>query len=55
MATLTSLIRKAQSVIAEYLPPDSGISEQDCLRDLIEILDGQEMIAAMADAETATV
>lgn len=46
MATLPDLVRQMQAIVAEYLPPDSGISDRDCLGSLIEILDGREMIEA---------
>lgn len=36
------LIRECQAVLAEYLPPDSGITAEEALNRLLGILDGPE-------------
>lgn len=35
------IIRESQSILTCYLPPDSGITQQQCISDLLDILDGQ--------------
>jgi hypothetical protein len=36
------LIRECLSVIQAYLPPDSAITEHECLDELLTILDGPD-------------
>lgn len=44
----TTLLHAAQKVLAEYLPPDSGISSNQCVSMLLGVLDSPEANAATA-------
>lgn len=37
-----SLVTRAQAILAAYLPPDSGITPDDVINSLFELLDGRE-------------
>lgn len=41
---LLSIITQAQDVLAEYIIPDSGISDFDCVNRLLSILDNQDTV-----------
>ena len=47
---LVALTRRAQEILAAYLPPD-GRSAQETLTDLLGLFDGPESRAALAAAE----
>lgn len=36
------LIRECQAIVARFLPPDSGITREECLDRLLEVLDGPD-------------
>ena len=40
---LTAIIL-SQRVLAKYIIPDSGISEHECINQLLEILDDKELV-----------
>lgn len=42
LAELNGLFENAQHALAEYLPPDSGISEREVIGRLFDILDGPD-------------
>ncbi len=42
LKALKDLIRKAQRILTIYLPPDSGISEHECVNQMLGLLDGPE-------------
>ena len=39
---LENLIRNAQKTLSNYLPPDSGISEHECVNQMLGLFDGPE-------------
>lgn len=43
-------LRKAQDVLAEYIVPDSGISDFECVNRLLGILDDKELVRRMRAA-----
>lgn len=46
-AALEEAIRAAQDVLAEYIVPDSGIPEMECVNRLLSILDDQRLVRIM--------
>lgn len=50
-STPESVIRKAQDILAEYIVPDSGISDRECINRLLGLLDGSECRAALSRTE----
>jgi hypothetical protein len=40
---LNGFVKRAQRVLAEYLPEDSGKSEKEVISELLGILDSREM------------
>lgn len=49
--TPVQIIAEAQRTLAEFLPPDSGISEKDCINQLLAILDGPDAVALTRDSK----
>jgi hypothetical protein len=47
VSTLETLVRQAQSILADYLVPD-GLSEQETLSELLGLLDGPQSRAALS-------
>ena len=45
---LTKLVTDAQDILATYIVPDSGISDQECINRLLGLLDGPQSRAALA-------
>jgi len=43
-----AVIQKAQNMLTEYLPPDSGISDREVVNRLLALLDGPEARAALS-------
>lgn len=43
----TEAVRKAQDILAEYIVPDSGITDVECVNRLLGVLDDQRLVAAM--------
>lgn len=43
----TEVIKKAQAILAEYIVPDSGISDHECINRLLGLLDGPEAREAL--------
>jgi hypothetical protein len=43
LAEINEHVRRAQCVLADFLPPDSGKSEQDTIAELLGILDSREI------------
>jgi hypothetical protein len=41
LGELNEFVERAQHVLAEYLPPDSGKSEKEALAELLGILDSR--------------
>lgn len=35
------------AILAKYLPPDSGITPEDCISELLELIDRPEVIAIL--------
>lgn len=50
-----NVVLKAQSILAEYIVPDSGISDHECICRLLGLLDGPESRAALATPSAAPV
>lgn len=48
-----ALIRSAQDFLAKYIVPDSGISEHDCVNEMLGIFDGPEWRRVAEIANTA--
>jgi len=42
-----AVIIKCQQILAEYVVPDSGITDSECINRLLEILDDQELVKGM--------
>ena len=42
-------IIRCQQVLAEYIVPDSGISEHECIKRLLGILDDQTLVKEIAE------
>lgn len=40
-------IEKCQDILAEYVVPDSGISDHECINRLLGVLDNQELVREM--------
>ena len=49
LAELNEYVRRAQRVLAEYLPPDSGKSAEATLGELLGILDSRELVSLQAE------
>ena len=47
---LNNRVEQAQSALAEYLPPDSGISPQDAISDVLAVLDDREFLKLQDEA-----
>jgi len=43
-------LTKAQDILAEYIVPDSGISDRDCINALLGVLDHRDLIVAQRRA-----
>jgi hypothetical protein len=43
LTELNSFVRRAQRVLADYLPPDSNKTADDTLSELLGILDNREL------------
>lgn len=39
------IIRRAQRILGRYLEPDSGLSPEGCINQLLDVLDGPEAAA----------
>lgn len=37
-------IIKCQNILAEYIVPDSGITDHECINRLLEVLDNQDLV-----------
>ena len=46
-------VEQAQDVLAEYIVPDSGISDTECVNSLLGILDHQDLVRAMRASPTS--
>lgn len=46
---LAQAVTKCNRIIEEYLKPDSGITEKECLQKLIEELDNEEVVKALEE------
>jgi hypothetical protein len=44
LAMLNAFVVRAQRVLAEYLPEESGKSEKEVIADLLGILDSRELV-----------
>jgi hypothetical protein len=51
IALLRCLVRDCQNDIAAWMPPDSGLSDQEVIRKLLVRLDGPQGREAMGDGE----
>lgn len=47
---VVAIIKKAQEILAAYIVPDSGISDHECINQLLGLLDGPECRDALAAA-----
>jgi hypothetical protein len=43
LAEINEQVHRAQRVLADFLPPDSGKSEQDTIAELLGVLDSREL------------
>jgi len=41
---LSSAIKSAQNILSRWIVPDSGISDSDCLNELLGVLDNKILI-----------
>lgn len=48
LAELNGYVRRAQRVLAEYLPPDSGKSAEATISELLGILDDKALLKLQA-------
>lgn len=39
--------RQAQDILADYIVPDSGVSDFDCVNQLLGVLDRQDLVRTM--------
>ena len=39
-----TIIIKCQKILAEYIVPDSGITDHECINRLLEVLDNQDLV-----------
>jgi len=44
-------VKKCQNILAEWIVPDSGISDKDCLTELLGVLDDQSLVKYMRTIE----
>lgn len=44
-------VKQCQNILAKWIVPDSGISDKDCLTDLLGILDNQDLVRFMKKIE----
>ena len=51
LAELNSIVERAQQVLTDYLPPNSGVTEREAISRLLDILDGPEQRRAQRKAE----
>lgn len=51
---LETLVESACEILAEYLPPDSGITEHEVVNQLLGVFDGPEYRAAFPKIRTIT-
>lgn len=40
-------VKKCQDILAKWIVPDSGISDKDCLTELLGVLDDQSLVRFM--------
>lgn len=45
--TLAKAIEESQNIMAQWILPDSEISDAECLNKLLEVLDNQELVKFM--------
>lgn len=48
MDKMRKVVTDAQAILAEYIVPDSGISDHECINRLLGLLDGQQTRDALA-------
>jgi hypothetical protein len=46
----TIIIKKAQSMLAGFLPPDSAVSKDDLINNLLALLDDQRVVTLLEDS-----
>lgn len=44
-------VKQCQNILAKWIVPDSGISDKDCLTDLLGVLDDQSLVRYMRTIE----
>ena len=44
-------VKKCQTILAKWIVPDSGISDKDCLTELLGVLDDQSLVRYMRTIE----
>ncbi len=44
---LFGVVTKCQNILAEYIVPDSGITDHECINKLLEILDNEKLVIEM--------
>ena len=47
---LNNRVEQAQSTLADYLPPDSGISSKDALSNVLAVLDDRDFLSIQDEA-----
>lgn len=47
-AKLEAAIKRSQAILAEWIVPDSGIADHDCLVALLGVLDDQKLVKLLA-------
>lgn len=50
LAKALNIIEKSQSVLCDYLPPDSNITTDDVVSNLLGILDNADLVEFMQSA-----
>lgn len=53
MAVIRSAVEASQSILAEYIVPDSGITDRECVNRLLGILDHQDLVRALLRSSEA--
>lgn len=51
---LRGALTKAQAILANYIVPDSGVSDRDCINDLLGVLDHRDLIVAQRSIRDGT-
>lgn len=47
--TFACALESSQGVLLDYITPDSGISSEQCINNLLSILDDQELVRCLRE------